>query len=94
MSDPHNPRETGSVRLGGIVDRTPHPAARELRLDLTRSVMVGDGEPRQSTIRQRNRRKFPVVTLAEDLAELLFRAVRIRMFIWLTFRPRGRRASS
>jgi selenium-binding protein 1 len=32
VSDPHNPRETGSVRLGGIVDRTPHPAARELRL--------------------------------------------------------------
>ena len=25
VSDPHNPRETGSVRMGGIVDRTPHP---------------------------------------------------------------------
>ncbi|HEV3378258.1 MAG TPA: selenium-binding protein SBP56-related protein [Thermoleophilaceae bacterium] len=25
-------REAGSVRLGGIVDRTPHPAAPELRL--------------------------------------------------------------
>jgi selenium-binding protein 1 len=32
VSDPHNPREAGSVRLGGIVDRTPHPAAPELRL--------------------------------------------------------------
>jgi methanethiol oxidase len=32
VSDPHNPRETGSVRLGGIVGRTPHPAAPELRL--------------------------------------------------------------
>ncbi len=32
VSDPHNPRETGSVRLGGIVDRTPHPAAPELDL--------------------------------------------------------------
>ena len=30
VSDPHNPRETGSVRLGGIVRRTPHPAAPEL----------------------------------------------------------------
>ena len=29
VSDPHNPRETGSVRMGGIVDRTPHPAAPE-----------------------------------------------------------------
>jgi selenium-binding protein 1 len=32
VSDPHNPREAASVRLGGIVDRTPHPAAPELRL--------------------------------------------------------------
>src|SRR4051794_29769257 len=27
VSDPHNPKETGSVRIGGIVDRAPHPAA-------------------------------------------------------------------
>jgi selenium-binding protein 1 len=27
VSDPHNPVETGSVRLGGIVQRTPHPSA-------------------------------------------------------------------
>ena len=27
VSDPHNPREAGSVRMGGIVGRTPHPAA-------------------------------------------------------------------
>jgi selenium-binding protein 1 len=26
VSDPHNPVETGSVRLGGIVGRAPHPA--------------------------------------------------------------------
>jgi len=26
VSDPFNPRETGSVRLGGIVRRQPHPA--------------------------------------------------------------------
>src|SRR5918992_1584400 len=32
VSDPHDPKETGSVRLGGIVRRTPHPAAPELRL--------------------------------------------------------------
>ena len=27
VSDPFHPRETGSVRLGGIVGRAPHPAA-------------------------------------------------------------------
>jgi methanethiol oxidase len=33
VSDPHNPREAGSVRLGGIVRRTPHPGAPDLRLN-------------------------------------------------------------
>jgi len=32
VSDPENPRETGSVHLGGIVRRTPHPAASDLPL--------------------------------------------------------------
>jgi methanethiol oxidase len=32
VSDPFNPRETASVRLGGIVRREPHPAAPDLRL--------------------------------------------------------------
>jgi selenium-binding protein 1 len=32
VSDPENPRETGSVHLGGIVRRTPHPGAPDLRL--------------------------------------------------------------
>src|SRR5256884_1883514 len=32
VSDPENPRETGSVQLGGIVRRAPHPAAPDLRL--------------------------------------------------------------
>jgi methanethiol oxidase len=27
VTDPHNPRETGSVRVGGIVERAAHPAA-------------------------------------------------------------------
>ncbi len=27
VSDPFNPVEAGSVRIGGIVNRTPHPAA-------------------------------------------------------------------
>ncbi len=32
VSDPFQPRETASVRLGGIVARTPHPAAPDLPL--------------------------------------------------------------
>ena len=32
VSDPHNPVETGSVRLGGVVQRTPHPSASEAPL--------------------------------------------------------------
>src|SRR5919198_5307513 len=32
VSDPFHPRETGSVRLGGIVGRQPHPAKPDLRL--------------------------------------------------------------
>jgi len=27
VADPHHPRETGSVQIGGIVNRAPHPAA-------------------------------------------------------------------
>src|SRR5260370_1681387 len=29
---PANPTQTGSVRLGGLVDRTPHPAAADMPL--------------------------------------------------------------
>jgi methanethiol oxidase len=32
VADPFNPRETGSVRLGGIVRRQPHPAAPDTAL--------------------------------------------------------------
>src|SRR5205823_14330020 len=32
VSDPANPTQTGSVRLGGIVDRSPHPAAADMPL--------------------------------------------------------------
>ena len=45
VSDPHNPRETGSVRLGGIVGRTPHPAAPEL--PLARRAADGRDQPRR-----------------------------------------------
>src|SRR6202043_3556188 len=32
VTDPGHPKEVGSVRLGGIVNRTPHPAAPDLPL--------------------------------------------------------------
>ena len=32
VSDPFNPRETGSIRVGGVVGRTPHPAQPDRRL--------------------------------------------------------------
>lgn len=32
VSDPANPRQVGSVKLGGIVDRTPHPAKPDMPL--------------------------------------------------------------
>jgi methanethiol oxidase len=32
VSDPHHPREAGSVRIGGIVHREPHPTAPEVPL--------------------------------------------------------------
>src|SRR5215217_4237948 len=32
VSDPHNPKEAGSVHLGGIVRRSPHPGEPELQL--------------------------------------------------------------
>jgi selenium-binding protein 1 len=31
VTDPHNPKEAGSVRLGGIVERAAHPAAGALK---------------------------------------------------------------
>src|SRR5439155_20559424 len=31
VSDPHKPRETGSVRLGGIVGQSAHPSAGALQ---------------------------------------------------------------
>jgi selenium-binding protein 1 len=49
VSDPHNPREAGAVRLGGVVDRTPHPAAPDLQLG---------GAPRMVEISRDGRRVY------------------------------------
>ena len=47
VSDPFHPRETASVRLGGIVRREPHPAAPDL--PLSRWTADGGDQPRRST---------------------------------------------
>jgi selenium-binding protein 1 len=44
VSDPRNPRETGSVRLGGIVGRAPHPAAGALNGGPQMVEMSRDGK--------------------------------------------------
>ena len=55
VSDPFHPRETASVRLGGIVRREPHPAAPDMPLAAGRrwwrSAVTADGSmsPTRST---------------------------------------------
>ena len=44
VSDPHNPRQTGSVHLGGIVRRAPHPAADALNGGPQMVEMSRDGK--------------------------------------------------
>ena len=45
VSDPANPKQVGSVRLGGIVNRTPHPARR--RHAALRRAADGRSQPRR-----------------------------------------------
>jgi methanethiol oxidase len=50
VSDPFHPRETASVRLGGIVRREPHPAAPDLPLSGAQWWTAdGRDQPRRST---------------------------------------------
>ena len=44
VSDPRNPVEIGSVRIGGIVGRAPHPAAAQAA---QRGTADGRGQPRR-----------------------------------------------
>ena len=48
VSDPRAPRETGSVRLGGIVGRAPHPASGPL-----------NGGPQMVEVSRDGRRVYP-----------------------------------
>jgi hypothetical protein len=42
VSDPFHPKKTGSVHIGGIVRRTPHPSepGKPLRFDYSRSQVA------------------------------------------------------
>ena len=63
VSDPHNPRETGSVRLGGIVRRTAHPADAELRLA---------GAPQMVEISRDGRRVYATNSLYATWDEIFY----------------------
>jgi len=63
VSDPHNPRETGSVRLGGIVRRTPHPAAPELELR---------GAPQMNEVSRDGRRVYATNSLYASWDEIFY----------------------
>jgi methanethiol oxidase len=54
VSDPHNPKETGAVHLGGIVRGAAHPAAPDLRLR---------GGPQMVEISRDGRRVYPTNSL-------------------------------
>jgi selenium-binding protein 1 len=63
VSDPHNPREAGSVRLGGIVEGTPHPAAPDMRLR---------GAPQMIEISRDGRRVYGTNSLYASWDEVLY----------------------
>jgi methanethiol oxidase len=63
VADPFNPRETGSVRLGGIVRREPHSAAPDLRLG---------GGPQMVEISRDGRRVYVTNSLYAAWDELFY----------------------
>jgi methanethiol oxidase len=63
VADPFNPRETGSVRLGGIVGRQPHPAAPGERLA---------GGPQMVEISRDGRRVYVTNSLYASWDELFY----------------------
>jgi selenium-binding protein 1 len=63
VSDPHQPRETGSVSLGGIVRRAPHPADPELRLA---------GAPQMVEISRDGRRVYATNSLYASWDEIFY----------------------
>ena len=63
VSDPQNPREAGSVRLGGIVRRTPHPAAPDLELR---------GAPQMVEVSRDGRRVYATNSLYASWDEIFY----------------------
>jgi selenium-binding protein 1 len=63
VSDPFNPKETGSLRLGGIVGREPHPAAPDLPLS---------GGPQMIEISRDGRRVYATNSLYAAWDEIFY----------------------
>jgi methanethiol oxidase len=82
VSDPHNPREAGSVRLGGIVRRTPHPAAPDLRLR---------GGPQMVEVSRDGHRVYVTNSLYATWDDIFYPGGRRRLGGPHRRKPRGRR---
>jgi selenium-binding protein 1 len=63
VSDPHQPRESGSVQLGGIVRRAPHPAAPDIPLR---------GAPQMVEISRDGRRVYATNSLYASWDEIFY----------------------
>jgi methanethiol oxidase len=63
VSDPHNPREAGSVGLGGIVEGAAHPASPEMRLR---------GAPQMIEISRDGRRVYATNSLYASWDEVFY----------------------
>ena len=63
VSDPHHPRESGSIRLGGIVGHAAHPAEPELRLS---------GGPQMIEISRDGRRVYATNSLYASWDEIFY----------------------
>jgi selenium-binding protein 1 len=63
VSDPHNPRESGSVRLGGIVGHVAHPAGPDMRLS---------GGPQMIEISRDGRRVYATNSLYASWDEIFY----------------------
>jgi selenium-binding protein 1 len=63
VSDPHNPKETGAVRIGGIVSRSAHPAAPDLPLG---------GAPQMVEISRDGRRVYATNSLYASWDEVFY----------------------
>ena len=82
VSDPHSPRETGSVRIGGIVGRAPHTAAPERPLA---------GAPQMVEVSRDGRRVYFTNSLYASWDEIFYPD---GVGAWSAWPPRGTSSAS